>query len=155
MLGLTDLAAIATEHSDALEAEVHPFDLAGQIRFPSAQPAVMGVINLSAESWYRESIRTTVESAVERGLELRRQGADIIDIGAESTLGQARRVAAAEQQQQLLPVVEQLAVEGVIVSAETYDADVAKACLEAGSKVLNLTGTADSEARPWLNPIWV
>ena len=90
--------------------------------------------------------RQTVESAVERGLELRRQGADIIDIGAESTLVQARRVAAAEQQQQLLPVVEQLAVEGVIVSAETYDADVAKACLEAGSKVLNLTGTADSEA---------
>ena len=43
-------------------------------------------------------------------------------------------------------MVEQLAVEGVIVSAETYDADVAKACLEAGSKVLNLTGTADSEA---------
>jgi dihydropteroate synthase len=106
----------------------------------------MGVINLSADSWYRESIRSTVESAVERGLELRGQGADIIDIGAESTLGQARRVVPAEQQQQLLPVVEQLAADGIIVSVETYDADVAKACLEAGAKVLNLTGTADSEA---------
>ncbi|GIT13113.1 MAG: hypothetical protein CM1200mP34_5190 [Verrucomicrobiales bacterium] len=94
----------------------------------------MGVINLSADSWYRESIRTTLESAVERGLELRGQGADIIDIGAESTLGQAKRVAAAEQQQQLLPVIKQLAAEGVIVSAETYDAGVAKACLEAGGK---------------------
>jgi dihydropteroate synthase len=146
MLGLSDLAAIAAEHAADLEVEVRPFDLAGQIRFPSAQPAVMGVINLSADSWYRESIRSTVESAVERGLELRGQGADIIDIGAESTLGQARRVVPAEQQQQLLPVVEQLAADGIIVSVETYDADVAKACLEAGAKVLNLTGTADSEA---------
>ena len=146
MLGLTDLAAIAAEHAVDLDAEVRPFDLAGQLHFPSAQPAIMGVINLSADSWYRESIRTTVESAVERGLELRGQGADIIDIGAESTLGQAKRVAAAEQQQQLLPVIKQLAAEGVIVSAETYDAGVAKACLEAGAKMLNLTGTAYSEA---------
>ena len=64
MLGLTDLAAIAVEHAVDLDAEVRPFDLAGQLRFPSAQPAIMGVINLSADSWYRESIRTTVESAV-------------------------------------------------------------------------------------------
>ena len=42
-------------------------------------------------------------------------------------------------------MIEQLAAEGVIVSAETYDAEVAKACLEAGAKVLNLTGTAASE----------
>ena len=116
MLGLSDLADIAAEHAADLEAEVHPFDLARQIRFPSAQPAVMGVINLSADSWYRESICSTVESAVERGLELRGQGADIIDIGAESTLGQARRVVPAEQQQQLLPVVEQLAADGIRVN---------------------------------------
>ena len=145
MLGLKDLAAIAAEHAADLDAELHPFDIAGQMSFPSAQPAIMGVINLSADSWYQESIRTSVESAVERGIELRAQGADIIDIGAESTLGQAQRVSAGEQRQRLLPVIEQLAAEGVIVSAETYDAEVAKACLEAGAKVLNLTGTAASE----------
>jgi dihydropteroate synthase len=145
MLGLKDLASIAAEHAADLDAELHPFDIAGQMSFPSAQPAIMGVINLSADSWYQESIRTSVESAVERGIELRAQGADIIDIGAESTLGQAQRVSAGEQRQRLLPVIEQLAAEGVIVSAETYDAEVAKACLEAGAKVLNLTGTAASE----------
>jgi len=145
MLGLKDLAAIAAEHAADLDAELHPFDIAGQMSFPSAQPAIMGVINLSADSWYQESIRTSVESAVERGIELRAQGADIIDIGAESTLGQAQRVSAGEQRQRLLPVIEQLAAKGVIVSAETYDAEVAKACLEAGAKVLNLTGTAASE----------
>ena len=145
MLGLKDLATIAAEHAADLDAELHPFDIAGQMSFPSAQPAIMGVINLSADSWYQESIRTSVESAVERGIELRAQGADIIDIGAESTLGQAQRVSAGEQRQRLLPVIEQLAAKGVIVSAETYDAEVAKACLEAGAKVLNLTGTAASE----------
>jgi len=146
MLGLKDLAAIAAEHAANLEVEVRPFDIADQVNFPSAQPAIMGVINLSADSWYRGSIRTSVELAVERGSELREQGADIIDIGAESTLGQAQRVGGEEQRQRLLPVISQLASQGVIVSAETYDAEVAKACLEAGAKVLNLTGTIDSEA---------
>ena len=145
MLGLKDLAAIAAEHAADLEAEVSPFDIAGQVAFPSAQPAIMGVINLSADSWYRQSICTSVQAAVERGSALRAQGATIIDIGAESTLGQAQRVNAIEQQQKLLPVIEQLASQGAIISAETYDVVVARACLEAGAKVLNLTGTADSE----------
>ena len=145
MLGLKDLAAIAAEHAADLEAEVRPFDIAGQVAFPSAQPAIMGVINLSADSWYRQSICTSVQAAVERGSALRAQGATIIDIGAESTLGQAERVNAIEQQQKLLPVIEQLASQGVIISAETYDVGVAKACLEAGAKVLNLTGMTDSE----------
>ena len=145
MLGLKDLAAIAAEHAADLEAEVSPFDIAGQVAFPPAQPAIMGVINLSADSWYRQSICTSVQAAVERGSALRAQGATIIDIGAESTLGQAQRVNAIEQQQKLLPVIEQLASQGAIISAETYDVGVARACLEAGAKVLNLTGTADSE----------
>ena len=145
MLGLKDLAAIAAEHAVDLKAEVRPFDIAGQVAFPTAQPVIMGVINLSADSWYRQSICTSVQAAVERGSELRAQGATIIDIGAESTLGQAQRVNDIEQQQKLLPVIKQLASQGVIISAETYDVGVAKACLEAGAKVLNLTGTADSE----------
>ena len=145
MLGLKDLAAIAAEHAVDLEAEVRPFDIAGQVAFPTAQPVIMGVINLSTDSWYRQSICTSVQAAVERGSELRAQGAAIIDIGAESTLGQAQRVNATEQRQKLLPVIEQLASQGVIISAETYDVGVARACLEAGAKVLNLTGTADSE----------
>ena len=145
MLGLKDLAAIAAEHAVDLEAEVQPFEIDSQVAFPREQPAIMGVINLSADSWYRQSICTSVQAAVERGSELQAQGAAIIDIGAESTLGQAQRVNSIEQQQKLLPVISQLTSQGVIVSAETYDAEVAKACLEAGAKVLNLTGTTDSE----------
>ena len=112
MLGLKDLAASAAEHTADLDAEVRPFDIAGQVAFPSTQPAIMGVINLSADSWYRQSICTSVEAAVERGSELQAQGAAIIDIGAESTLRQAQRVSADEQRQRLLPVIEQLASRG-------------------------------------------
>jgi len=145
MLGLKDLAAIVAEHAADLEAVVRPFEISGQVSFPSAQPVIMGVINLSADSWYRQSICTSVQTAVERGSELRAQGATIIDIGAESTLGKAQRVNATEQRQKLLPVIEQLASQGAIISAETYNVGVARACLEAGAKVLNLTGTANSE----------
>ncbi len=145
MLSLKDLAAIAVDHAVDFGFELKPFDIAGQLNFPSKEPVVMGVINLSHDSWYRESICTSVESAVERGKELREQGADIVDIGAESTLAQARRVSGNEQQQRLLPVISDLAMQGFIVSVETYDVEVAKSCLDAGAKVLNLTGTTDSE----------
>ncbi len=146
MLSLKDLAAIAADHAADFGFELNPFNIAGQLSFPTKEPVIMGVINLSSDSWYRESICTSVESAVERGKELREQGAGIVDIGAESTLGQAQRVGGEEQRQRLLPVISQLALQGAIVSAETYDAEVAKACLEAGAKVLNLTGTTDSQA---------
>jgi dihydropteroate synthase len=145
MLCLTDLAAIVAEHAIDLDPELHHFDIDGDLRFPSREPRVMGVINLSADSWYRESICTTVDSAVERGLELRDQGASIVDIGAESTLDQSQRVSVTDQQRLLLPVISQLVSEGITISVETYNATVAEACLEAGVKVLNLTGSTNSE----------
>jgi dihydropteroate synthase len=105
----------------------------------------MGVINLSADSWYRESVCLSTASAVRRGLVLQAQGADIVDVGAESTLSQAERVDEAIQTSRLLPVVEALRSEGVLVSVETYHPSVTRACLEAGANVLNLTGTDRSD----------
>jgi dihydropteroate synthase len=107
-------------------------------------PAIMGVINLSPDSWYRESVCLSTEQAVARGKVLAAQGAAIIDVGAESTLARASRVDAANQQKTLLPVVKELAAAGLIVSTETYRKDVARACLEAGAKVINLTGLEDA-----------
>ena len=52
----------------------------------------MGVVNLSPDSWYRESVCLTAEAAVQRGRVLTAQGADIVDVGAESTLAHAARV---------------------------------------------------------------
>jgi dihydropteroate synthase len=101
----------------------------------------MGVINLSADSWYRESVCLTAESAVRRGRVMREQGADIIDVGAESTLAHAACVDEAGQNSMLLPVIRALRESGILVSAETYQPAVTRACLEAGANILNLTGT--------------
>ncbi len=102
-----------------------------------------GVINLSADSWYRESVCLDVDSAIQRGRVLHAQGADIIDIGAESTLAHASRVTDTEQAGKLLPVVRALRSEGILVSVETYSPRVAHDCLESGANVLNLTGNEE------------
>jgi dihydropteroate synthase len=106
---------------------------------------MMGVINLSPDSWYRESVCLTPESAIQRGRVLHGQGADIVDIGAESTLAHAERVSDAAQNSKLLPAIKELCAAGVLVSVETYQPSVARACLEAGANILNLTGTDGSD----------
>jgi dihydropteroate synthase len=141
MLQLEHLAELAATHADSLKARVAAFDLAGRRFDGNARPELMGVINLSADSWYRESVCLSAGAAIQRGRVLAAQGAAILDIGAESTLAHASRVDEAAQNSQLLPVVKQLASEGQIVSVETYHPAVTRACLEAGAKVLNLTGT--------------
>ena len=105
----------------------------------------MGVINLSPDSWYRESVCLTAESAIRRGRVLREQGAEIIDVGAESTLPQAARVGEAAQTTKLLPVIKGLRESGILVSIETYEPAVARVCLEAGANILNLTGSDCSD----------
>jgi dihydropteroate synthase len=69
----------------------------------------MGVVNLSTDSWYRESVCLTAEAAIQRGKILTAQGADIIDIGAESTLAHAARVKDAAQKSKLIPVDQKIA----------------------------------------------
>ncbi len=145
MLTIEHLAELLARHRPAAGAQVREFTLGGR-HFPfNSQPAIMGVINLSPDSWYRESVCLTTEQAVRRGLTLRAQGAALVDIGAESTLAHAARADEALQTSRLLPVVRALRQEGALVSVETYSLPVARAALEAGANVLNLTGTADTE----------
>jgi len=141
MLTLEELARLAAEYSTELQARVAEFDIGGRKFAFNSWPAIMGVVNLSADSWYRESVCLSAEAGIERGKVLHAQGAQIIDLGAESTLGTATRVAGALQNSKLLPVVRGLRESGVLVSVETYHVDVARVCLEAGANVLNLTGT--------------
>ena len=105
----------------------------------------MGVINLSPDSWYRESVCLTAESAIQRGRVLQVQGADIVDVGAESTLAHAARADDAAQNSKLLPVINTLREAGILVSVETYQPGVTRACLEAGANILNLTGSEQSD----------
>jgi dihydropteroate synthase len=104
----------------------------------------MGVVNLSPDSWYRESVCLTVAAAIQRGKVLAAQGADIVDVGAESTLAHAARVSGSAQNSRLLPVIKGLRTADILVSVETYSPAVARAGLEAGANILNLTGSAAS-----------
>jgi len=145
MLRLEQLAELVDKHRAATQAHVREFSIGDQF-FPfNTRPAVMGVINLSPDSWYRESVCLSTDSALARGKVLHAQGADIIDVGAESTLAHAARVEEEAQASRLLPVIEGLHQAGLIVSAETYHPAVARLALEAGAQVLNLTGPARSE----------
>ncbi len=145
MLSLTELQRLAADHPEALEATVAGFDIGGRPFDFDREPAVMGVVNMSRDSWYRESVATSPEDAIRKGRVLAAQGADLVDVGAESTILDAERVGAASQIEQLVPVVEALSADGILVSVETYEPEVVEACLKAGASLLNLTGTAHHE----------
>jgi dihydropteroate synthase len=145
MLKLENLAELFEKNRAAASARVRQFSIGGKKFHFNAQPAVMGVVNLSADSWYRESVCLSAESAIQRGKILATQGADIIDIGAESTLANAARTNDELQKSKLIPVVKQLRAEKILVSVETYSSKVARATLEAGANILNLTGSANSK----------
>ena len=144
MLKLEELADLLGKNRTAAGARVREFSMGGKPFAFNSQPAVMGVVNLSADSWYRESVCLTAESAIQRGRILAAQGADIIDVGAESTLAHAERVDDAAQNSKLIPVIKGLRAENILVSVETYSPAVTRASLEAGASVLNLTGTDGS-----------
>ena len=145
MLKLENLAELLEKNRAAASAHVKEFSIGGKKFNFNSQPAIMGVVNLSADSWYRESVCLSAEMAVARGKVLHAQGADIIDIGAESTLAHAARADDAAQKSKLIPVVKKLRAENILVSVETYSPPVTRATLEAGANILNLTGTAGSK----------
>jgi len=145
MLKLENLAELLEQHRAAASARVLEFSIGGKKFNFNSQPAVMGVVNLSADSWYRESVCLSAEAAIQRGKVLTAQGADIIDVGAESTLAQAARVDAAAQTSRLIPVIKKLRAEKILVSVETYSPKVARATLAVGANILNLTGTAGAK----------
>jgi dihydropteroate synthase len=144
MLKIEQLAELREKYRAAAAACVKEFSVGGRKFNFNTQPAVMGVVNLSPDSWYRESVCLTAEAAARRGIVLAAQGADIVDIGAESTLAHAARVNDAAQNRKLIPAIKKLRAAGVLVSAETYSPAVARACLEAGANILNFTGSAAS-----------
>jgi dihydropteroate synthase len=145
VLNLEQLAELVEANRAAASARVKEFSIGGKKFNFNAQPAVMGVVNLSPDSWYRESVCLTAEAAIQRGKVLAAQGADIVDIGAESTLAHAARVDDAAQNSKFLPVIKKLRAVKILVSVETYSPRVTRAALKAGANILNLTGTTGSK----------
>src|ERR1700679_3348175 len=141
MLMLEKISGLLAQNRLAANARVREFSIGGKKFNFNSQPAIMGVVNLSADSWYRESVCLSADAAIRRGKILAAQGARIIDVGAESPLAHAARLDGAAQKSKLIPVIKGLRSEKILVSVETYSPAVTRASLEAGANVLNLTGT--------------
>ncbi|MBA2945004.1 dihydropteroate synthase [Streptomyces himalayensis] len=99
--------------------------------------AVMGVVNVTPDSFSDGGRWFDTTAAVKHGLDLVAQGADLIDVGGESTRPGATRVDADEELRRVIPVVRGLASEGVTVSVDTMRASVAEQSLAAGAALVN------------------
>jgi dihydropteroate synthase len=99
--------------------------------------AVMGVLNVTPDSFSDGGRYMTLDDAVAHAIQMRDEGADLIDVGGESTRPGAERVAASVETARVLPVIKALAAEGIVVSVDTYRAAVAAAALEVGAQVIN------------------
>ncbi|MCC3652513.1 dihydropteroate synthase [Streptomyces sp. S07_1.15] len=99
--------------------------------------AVMGVVNVTPDSFSDGGRWFDTGDAVKRGLELVAEGADLVDVGGESTRPGASRVDEAEELRRVLPVVRGLAAEGVTVSVDTMRASVAEQAVAAGAALVN------------------
>jgi dihydropteroate synthase len=98
---------------------------------------VMGVLNVTPDSFSDGGDWLDPDKAVKHGLELVSQGADIVDVGGESTRPGAQRVSPAEELNRVLPVVTALAQAGAYVSIDTMRAEVATRALAAGATMVN------------------
>lgn len=98
---------------------------------------VMGVVNVTPDSFSDGGRWATTELAVAHGRQLIAQGADLLDVGGESTRPGARRVDLAEEQNRVLPVIRELADAGIAVSVDTIHAATAAAAIDAGAVIVN------------------
>jgi dihydropteroate synthase len=101
------------------------------------RPLVMGVVNVTPDSFSDGGFFVTTEAAIAHGFDLRSEGADILDIGGESTRPGATRPLVAEELDRVVPVIKALAAEGIPVSVDTMRHEVASAALEAGAVLVN------------------
>ncbi|MFJ9611796.1 dihydropteroate synthase [Kitasatospora sp. NPDC101176] len=99
--------------------------------------AVMGVVNVTLDSFSDGGLWHDPAKAIAHGLALRARGADLVDVGGESTRPGARRVPEEEELRRVLPVVRELAGAGVVVSVDTMRASVAEQAVAAGAALVN------------------
>ena len=109
----------------------------GRFRLPLTRPLVMGIVNVTPDSFSDGGRFGSVEAAVRQARQLMDEGADILDIGGESTRPGAAPVAAAEELDRVLPVLERIADSPVPLSIDTYKPEVMVAALAAGASMVN------------------
>ncbi|MBI5900703.1 MAG: dihydropteroate synthase [Rhodocyclales bacterium] len=109
----------------------------GRFVLNAARPLIMGIVNLTDDSFSGDGLHGDVAAAIAQARRLIDEGAHIVDIGAESSRPGAHPVAAGEETERLLPVVEALRDCGVPVSVDTVKPEVMRAVLDAGADMIN------------------
>jgi dihydropteroate synthase len=117
---------------------MHEWHLRDRVLSIGSRPLVMGIVNVTPDSFSDGGKYATVEAGVRHGLELIEQGADLLDIGGESTRPGAVPVILEEELARVVPVVRALATQTQLpLSVDTSKAEVARQCLEAGAHIVN------------------
>lgn len=101
------------------------------------RPRVMGILNVTPDSFSDGGTYFTPQSAIEAGRQLLAQGADLIDIGGESTRPGAALISPQEEAARIIPVITALAAEGAVISVDTRNASTMAAGLDAGARIIN------------------
>lgn len=101
------------------------------------RPLVMGIVNITPDSFSDGGLHFRAQDAIAAGRKMLAQGADLLDIGGESTRPGARMISPAEEIGRILPVVEALAAEGAVISLDTRNAATMAAGLAAGARIIN------------------
>ena len=125
----------------------HSWQICNRLLDLTDRPLVLGIVNLTPDSFSDGGRFATVEAGVTHGLRLVEQGADMLDIGGESSRPGATPIGAEEELSRVLAVVERLAARaGVPISIDTYKAVTAERCLAAGATVVNdISALADPD----------
>jgi len=112
--------------------------LAGGRGLPLSHPLVMGILNVTPDSFSDGGMFDSPEKAVERALKMVTEGADLIDIGGESTRPGAEPIEPETELKRILPVIKGVRQQsGVCISVDTYHAATAEAALDAGADIVN------------------
>jgi dihydropteroate synthase len=116
------------------------------------KPLVMGIINITSDSFYEGSRSQTVESILSQATKMIGEGADIIDIGGQSTRPGSERISVKEELQRVLSAIETILKNfpETIISVDTYQAIVAEECVRSGAAIINdiSAGNMDSDMIP-------
>lgn len=120
-------------------------ELAGRtLELLPGRPRIMGIVNANPDSFSDDVRLRTLEQQVEHALALVAEGADLIDVGGESGVTYTDVTAADVEIARVVPLIERLAAEGVLVSVDTWKPQVARAAVAAGASIINdVSGLAD------------
>jgi len=98
---------------------------------------ILGIVNVSPESFYKAKKENSIVESIEKSISLCEEGASIIDIGGESSKPGSKRIDIDEEQKRVIPVIKELAKEGIIISCDTRNSSTMQKAIDAGAKIIN------------------